>query len=845
MSRQGGDERLTGGWAIKNLLLDLHYALRLMRKDASLTATIVAILALGIGATVAIFSTMNSVLLRPLPYADPDRLVALATNLPGMGTHQALSSAAEYLHLRENSRTLSGVAGFSSPGSYNLSGVEDPERIQAILVTENFFSVMGVPPQLGRTHQPQDENPGVTTLAVISHSLWTRRFGADPEIIGQTVRLDANPFTIIGVMPASFRHPTPLASLNVEIWVAAGFTGTPFAPPSRENRNMWLLGRLAPQSSLEDARVEMKVLAHDLQAQYPERYPPDSGFNLDVRSLRERISGNFRPIFAMALVTVTFVLLIACTNVANLLLSRSNVRPREMAIRATLGASRQRLCRQLLTESLVLSLLGSALGLAIAWWFAKFLSGLGQLYVPGIADVQIDWHVLAFTLAVSVITAMLFGLAPSLHISKPQFSEILNDSSKGSTAGVRHRKASALLIVVEFALAFVLLIGAGLLLNSYWKVHKIDPGFNADHLLTMQIALSTGPGARYGTPQQRADFYRQLIERLQAVPGVTSAGVVTALPMSASTLPTQPRNYPVVTIRDRELRNPNDVAKAEWHLVSSGYFRTMGIPLMRGRGITEQDDMKAPPCVVINQALAERYLPNEDALGKYLMIGENDSSDAPWMEVIGIVRNFKNERLESQPVPEMYVPYYQLPEHAMSLVVRTQGEPASMAAAVISTVRVMDPDQPVFQVRTMETILASSLGILKFTAVILGIFALVALVLAAIGIYGVVSYSVAQRTHEIGIRMAVGAQQRQILKLVLNNGGRLVMIGTLIGALTAALAASTVTRFIPGLSDGVAAVDLITLLIVAAILIGIGLTATCIPALRATRVDPLVTLRSD
>ncbi len=815
-----------------------------MRKDASLTVTIVVILAVGIGATVAIFSTINSVLLRPLPYVDPHRLVALAANLPGMGTHQASSSAVEYLHLRKNSRTFSALAGCSSPGSYNLSGLEAPERIQAILVTENFFSVMGVPPLLGGAHQPQDATPGVSNLAVISHSLWTRRFGADPQIVGKTIRLDTNPITIIGVMPAEFRHPTAIASLNIEIWVAAGFIAAPFEPPTDESRMIWLVARLKPESSLEEARVEMKVLAHDLQAQYPQRYPRDSGFNLEARLLHERITGNFRPIFVMAFVTVTFVLLIACTNVANLLLSRANARPREMAIRAALGASRERLCRQLLTESLVLSLLGSALGLAIAWGFSNFLSGLGQLYVPGIAAVWIDWRVLAFTLAVAVITAILFGLAPALHVSKPQFSELLNDSSKGSTAGVRNRKASALLVVVEFAMAFVLLMGAGLLLGSYWKLHKIDPGFNPDQLLTMQLALPIGPGKRYGTPQQRADFFRQLLERLQAIPGVKSAGIVTALPMSVASLPAQPHNYPVVTIRGRELRNPNEVVKAQWHLVSPGYFRTMGIPLLRGRDITEQDDLLAPQRVVINQALAQRYLHNEDPIGKFLKLGR-DSSQAPWMEVVGVVRNFKNERLDTQTVPEMYVPYYQLPEPAMSIVVRTEGDPASMAAAAIRAVRAMDPDQPVFQVRTMETILASSLGTLRFTAIIVVIFAAVALFLAGIGIYGVVSYSVAQRTHEIGIRMALGARQRQILKLVLQKGARLVMFGSLIGSLTALLAMLTVTRFIPGLHYGVAAVDVITLLAVGAILVGIGLTATCIPALRATKVDPLVTLRSE
>lgn len=831
---------------MENLRFDLHYTFRLISKNIWFTVLVVLILAVGIGANAAVFSAVNSVLLRPLLYADPDRLIAVAANLSKMGIYLASSSSAEYLHLRENSKSFSEIGAYSSPISYNLSGVEEPERIESMYVTENFFSVLGVRPQLGRTFEPQDQNPGLTTLAVISHGLWTRRFGADPQTVGKVIRLDSDAFTIIGVMPPSFRHPTPLASLNVEVWIAAGFVAPPFEPPGRGSRMIRLIGRLKPQGDLEQARAEMKLLGSQLQAQYPDRYPPDSGFSLDLRPLQQRIVGDFRPVFLILMITVSFVLLIACTNVANLLLARANVRQREMAIRTALGASRGRLIRQLLTESIVLSLLGGAVGLLVTYWFSSFLTRMGQMYVPGITETRIDWRVLLFTLIVSCVTAILFGLAPSLQISKPQVNEMLKEGPRGSTGGVRRGKASALLVVTEFALALVLLIGAGLLVKSFWNLQKVDLGFNPDNLLTMQIALAIPnnlQGARYGTAEQRANFYKQLLERLRATPGVKSAGIVTALPMSAPPLLSQ-KNYPVITIRGREVRNPSDVAKTEWHLVSPEYFRTMGIPLLRGQGITELDGANASFRVVINEALAQRYFSNEEPIGKFLKLGP-ESSDAPWFEVIGVLSNFRNEGLDTKTVPEMYVPYYQLPEPSMSLVVRTAGDPASMAPAVIGAVRSIDRDQPVFQVRTMQDIMASSVGIRSFSTTLLGIFAIVALFLAGIGIYGVMSYSVTQRVHEIGIRMALGAQQSDILKLILLRGLLLAVIGCSIGVMVALLAGLAVTRLISGFLYGVTTLDPITFVLAAAILIGIGLIASCIPAFRATKVNPVVALRNE
>lgn len=831
---------------MKNLLADLRYTLRLIMKNLWFIVMVVIILAIGIGANAAVFSAVNSVLLRPLPYADSDRLIAITANLSNMGIHQASSSSVEYLYLREHSKTFSEISGYSSPISYNLSEVEEPERIQAMYVTDNFFSVMGVPPVLGRGFGPQDSNPGLTTLAVISHGLWTRRFASDPQIVGKIVRLDSEPFTIIGVMPASFRHPTQLASLNVEVWIAAGFVAPPFDPPSSESRMMRLVGRLKPETDLEQARAEMKVLGSQLQAQYPDRYPAASGFSIDVRPLQEHITGDFRPLFIILLIMVSLVLLIACSNVANLLLARANVRHREMAIRTALGASRGRLIRQLLTESTVLSLLGGTFGLLITYWFSNFLSRMGEKYVPGIAGTRIDWRVLIFTLIVSCVTAILFGLAPALQISKPQVNEMLKEGPRGSTGGVRRVRTSALLVITEFALALVLLIGAGLLVKSFWNMQKVDLGFNPDNLLTMQIALTIPnnlQGARYGTPEQRANFFKQLLERLRSTPGVKSAGIVTALPMSAPPLPGQ-KNYPVITIRGREIKDPSDVAKAEWHLVSADYFRTMGIPLARGQGIAESDGLNTPWRVVINEALSQRYFPNEDPIGRFLKLG-GESSEAPWMEIIGVAGNFRNEGLDTKTIPEMYVPYFQIPEAMMSLVVRTDGDPASMTPAIIGAVRSVDPEQPVFQVRTMKDIMASSVGIRSFSTTLLGIFAIVALFLAGIGIYGVMSYSVMQRAHEIGIRMALGAKQSDIVKLILLRGLLLAVIGSSIGVIAVVLMGLAVTPLISSFLYEVAILDPITFVLAAILLVGIGLAASCIPAFRATKLNPVVALRNE
>jgi len=825
---------------MKNLLYDVRYSFRLMMKNVWFTILVVIILAVGIGANGAIFSAINSVLMRPLPYAEPERLVAISTNLPSSGTFQASSSSAEYLHLRNHGKSFSGVAGFSSPISYNLSGVAEPERIQSIYVTENFFSVLGAQPLLGRTFVEQDQNPGLTTLAVISHGLWTRRFGADPAAVGKTVLLDTEPFTVVGVMPPGFRHPTPLASLDVEVWVAAGFVGPPFEPPAVENRMMRLIGRLRPGVPVEQARAEMEALGGQLQAQYPDRYPADSGFNLDMRTLHESVVGDFRPVFLILLATVTIVLLIACTNIANLLLSKANARKGEMAIRAALGASRSRLIRQLLTESFMLSLLGAAVGLLLTVQLTQLLSALGQQYIPGLADASLDWRVLAYTLLVSVVTAILFGVAPALQISSPKVNEALKDGTRGSTGGVRHGKASSLLVVMEFSLALLLLVGAGLLLKSFWQLREVELGFNPDNLLTMQIALpfpTNLEGARYGAPAQRAAFYRQLLERLHALPDVESAAIVTALPMTAPPLMSQ-RNYPVITIRGREVKSSADLAKAEWHLVSPEYFHTIGARILRGRGVSEEDRIDAPPRVVVNQAFAQKYFGSDEAVGKYLKIGD-ETMGSPWMEIIGVLANFKNEGMDRDTIPELYVPYQQLPEANMSLVVRTAGAPENMTRAVVGAVRSVDPDQPVFQVRTMNEIMNSSLGVRNFSTVLLGVFAAVAIFLAAIGIYGVMSYYVTQRSREIGIRMALGAQQGDILRLILLRGLILSAIGISVGVLLAL----TATRLMSSLLYSVAPLDPAIFAAAAATLLGVGLAACWLPATRATRVNPVATLR--
>jgi len=809
---------------METLLQDLRYGIRMLRKNPGFTAVALLVLTIGIGTNVAIFSVVNTVLLRPLPYRDPSRLVMIWESLPGIGFQQVGTATAEYLDYRDRNRVFSGIAGYKNDTG-NLTGSGQPERIPITRASANLFSVLGVQPMLGRTYSREEDRPGAAKVAVLSYGLWKRRYGADPGILGRTVDLDGQPYTVIAVMPASFQFP--FSSLpysdRAELWVPVAFTHDEIADRVREF-GTFAIGRLKPGVSLSQAQEDVTRVAADFEKQYPQFYNGSVYVKPTASPLAADIVGKVQPMLLLLLGAVGFVLLIACANLANLLLARASARTREMAVRSALGASRARLVRQFLTESVLLAIAGGGLGLFAAFWAVRLLVAFGPERVPRLQDVAVDPAVLGFAVALSLLTGLLFGFAPAWRASggEPQ-SALKEAGARAGTSRERLRLRDAL-VVLETACSLLLLVGAGLLLNSFIRVLRVPPGFNPNGVL---IARTQFDESRYPNAEQCGLAERQIMARLRRLPGVRSAGFVTNLPLA------DPRG---IGFRI-EGHPPNEFHNADNALVNEDYFRAMDIPILRGRSFREQDTPSTPLVAVINQTLARTFFPNEDPIGKRLVWGYRTP-----FTIVGVAGDVKFSALDAEVAPMIYMSNFQvtsgISRHAV-FVVRTAGDPAGLASAARREIWSVDKDLPVFGVTTMNDVLASSVAQRRFSMSLLGAFAVLALLMAAIGLYGVLSYSVSQRMHEMGLRMALGANARDLMRLVVGQGIRVALAGVAAGLLASVAA----TRLLVGMLFGVSPLDPLTFMVVAAVLVAAALLASFIPARRATKVDPMVALR--
>jgi predicted permease len=805
---------------LADLLHDLRYAARMQRKNPAFTVIAVIALALGIGANTAIFSVVNTVLLRPLPYKDPERLVMLWEDATKHGYPRDTPAAANYIDWRDQNQVFEGMAAITDD-SFNLTGVGDPERLEGRRVSASLFPLLGVEPQIGRVFTAAEDQPGAQHVVLLSYGLWQRRFGGDPNIVGKPLTLNGETYVVVGVMPARFQFP----SIDDEAWVPIAFTSQEAA--NRNTHYLEVVARLKPGVTLTQAQTEMSTIATRLQQQYPQS---NADLGAAVQSLHEYMVGDIKPALLILLGAVGLVLLIACANVANLLLARAAVRQKEIAVRVALGAKRGRLIRQFLTESVLLSTLGGIVGLVIAYVGLILLKSFIPENVSQARDIAIDFKVLGFTLLVSVATGVIFGLAPAMQAVRFNQAETLKEGGRDAATGGSGKRLRSLLVMSEVAISLVLLIGAGLLINSFLRLRNVDPGFRPDNLLTMKIVL---PQPKYEKHERRSAFYTDLVQRVQSLAGVRSAAVTTNLPLYRQ------GNSISVAIEGRPDPPPGQELIVVTRIISPGYFNTMSIPLLKGRGLTDQDTSTSPNVVVISETMARRVWPGEDPIGKRISVGKVESPE-DWIQVIGVVKDVRQFELNADPKPQMYLSYRQAGFFGVEdLVVKTDVDPASMATTVRKAVWEIDKDQPVSNIRTMQEILAESIARQRFSMLLLAIFAGVALVLAGVGIYGVMSYSVAQRTHEIGIRMALGAQTGAVLKLAVGYGMKLVIVGIVIGL----VAAFALTRVMATLLFGVTATDPATFTLISLLLVAVAALASYIPARRATRVNPIIALR--
>jgi predicted permease len=815
---------------METFLQDLRYGLRTLTKKPGFTIVAVITLALGIGANSTIFSVVNGLLLRPLPYQDSDRLAIIWTHSPGANVAQDWPSPGQYAAINSGNNAFEGIA-IAHGSNVILTGLGTPERIGAVRTTSIMFSLLGAQPLLGRVFLPEEDSPGKPSTAILSYAFWQQQFGGDPNVIGQAVMLNGRSYTVVGVMPAGFSlnyevMPTVGAIAQADVLLPLPLSAEDLNNQGDENYN--LLARLKPGITIAQAQAELDSVVNGLEQQYPDYYPASRRFSLSVRPLLEQVVGDVRPALMVLLGAVGFVLLIACANVANLLLARAAAREKEMAIRTALGARRWRVVRQLLTESVLLAVMGGALGLLIAIWGLDALRSLNPGNIPLLQNVGIDGRVLAFTFAVAMLTGMLFGLAPAVRSSQVNLNESLKEGGR-SLVSSGHNRLRNLLVIAEMALSLILLISAGLLIRSFIRVQQVEPGFDAHNVLSLRLSVV---GTEYADQSRRKIFYQQLWERIRRLPGVESVGGASILPLSGSI------GWGSVTIEGYTEASGESSIQADQRIASAGYFETMKIPLISGRFFTEQDMKGSMEVAIIDENMARTYWPGADPIGKRLKRG-GASSDAPWMTVVGVAANVKQYALDSDSRVTFYTPHEQALAGTMFVTARTFGDPGSLASAVTNEARAIDPNVPVYDVKTMEQRLSESLARRRFAMIALGLFAAVAMLLAAVGIYGVMSYAVAERTREIGIRMALGAQTSDVLKLVIRQGMVLAIIGVSIGL----AGAIGMTRVMSSLLFGVGATDPVTFAALSLLLGGVALLACYLPARRAMNVDPMIALR--
>ncbi len=803
-------------FSMNTLAQDIRYALRTFAKNPGFALTAVLSLAIGIGANTSIFSVANALLLRPLPYADAERLVILWNRSPGLNITEDWFSTAQYLDIKNGHHGFEQVA-IAIGGNYNITGEGEPERVGVIRVSSNLLPMLGAVPAHGRLLAPEEDLPGRPATALLTEGMWARRYGRDPRMIGKFIMINGLPYEVAGILPQSFSLPREVLPTLYGTEQADIFLPLPLAPAAaqvRTNEDYNIVGKLKPGVSVAQAQAEMDTITARLRRDFPENYPPNGRLTFSIVPLLEQVVGNVRTALLVLLGSVGLVLLIACANVANLLLSRAVARQQEMAVRAALGASRWRIVRQLRV---------------------KWIHILGTKSIPRLADVGIDGRVLLFTLSLSLLSGILFGLAPALRISRLDLNFTLKDASRGSagTSAVwgRGNNVRRLLVVSELALSVVLLIGAGLLIRSFARLQNVRPGFEPHGVLTFDLTMT---GRRYNDKQVVRNTYKQLWERLERLPGASAAGGVTSLPLS------QAFAWTPITVEGRTPLPGEKFLNADERLVGGHYFEAMGIPLRRGRFFNEQDDATKPVAVIVDEYMAEQLWPGQDPIGKRIHIVELKRDD-PWQIVVGVVGRVKQDSLDSEPRIAFYLPQTQFPARAMTVALRSSVDPAGVLSAVKGELRALDPDLPMYYVRSMGQRVDESLAQRQFSMLLLGVFAGVALALATIGIYGVMAYLVSQGTREIGIRMALGATQRDVLGLIVRQGMTLAISGLAIGL----AGAFALTRLIRSLLFGVQPTDPVTFVGISVLLAFIALLASYIPAQRAARIDPMVSLRCD
>ena len=830
--------------AMDNLIQDIRYGLRSLPKNPGFTAVAILTLALGIGANTVIFSVINSVLLHSLPFRDPTSLVKVSFDDPGVGLLDTPFSVPEMEDLTSRSGVFEDVSAVWE-ASVNLTGAAQPERLELLIVSPDYFSMLGAAAQKGRLFGPQDFALGCADAVVISDGLWRRSYGADPAVVGRTVRLDNDSYTIVGILPSGFRHPgRKTIATDVEVWATCGFSADPFPKPARNLRMMpGAIARLKPQITLQQAQAQLDVMSAQIRKDFASDYPSRSQWTVQILPLQESLVGNVRPILLVLMGAVILVVLIASVNIANLLLARASGRQREMSIRLALGAGRLRMIRQLLTESVVLSLIAGVVGILTAEIALHFVTRFVSLKVPRQNEIGMDWVVLGFATLLSFLTGLGFGLAPAIQSTKADVIAALREGAGGSGYSVKTHRLRGSLIISEMALTVVLMIGAGLLMRTFWRLLHENPGFNSTNVVVSSIWLPIPNNPNldpYRGIARQAPFCRELLRRVRTIPGVELAGITSVLPgtSAASSTANSTANSTDLNIEDMPADSTQKLS-AEVIRVSPDYFRIIQTPLVQGRFFNEGDQADGLPVAIIDETTARRFWPDRNAIGRRLGLGRY--WQVPWLTVVGIVEDIKQDGLDINGVPHVYTSLYQDRGRSLNLVLRTPLPPGLLDAQIRSAVQAVDPGLPVFNIRSINDVMENSLAPRRFSAELVSVFAAIAILLSSLGIYGLLAYLVGQRSHEIGVRVALGAQRGSILKLILGQGGALAGAGICIGLIMAAVLAP----MIASLLYGIRALDVSVFLAVPLILFAVSLAASYVPARRATRISPIVALRGE
>lgn len=815
------------------MIQEFRLAFRNLVKTPGFTAVAIITIALAIAANTAVFSLVNALLIRPLPFKDPQNLVLLFEKFSAMGLDQIPVSAPEYVDWEKQTRSYERIAAFNF-ADFNLTGGDMPERIAGAVVTPSLFPLLGVSPIKGRVFNESEFGEGNDGVVIISERLWRRRFNSDPQLVGTQLSINGRSYAVVGIMPANFEFPLPLFGVQggtfaerADMWKPIAFTKNELE--SRGSRSYGVIGRLKPGATVAQAQAEANTIVGNWHQQFPDNYEPTTKFGATIYPMHDLVIGGMRPALMILLGAVAMVLLIACANLTTMLLARAGAREREFAIRLALGAGRMQLVRQMLSESILLAVAGGTAGVVLAIWGLDLLRSIGTQTVPRLAEVNMDMRVLLMTLGTAVATGIVIGLIPALASGKPELTEALKEGGRGSTSGIRRNRLRNALVIGEVALALVLLVGASLLLKSFVRLQNVHPGFEPKNVLTMEVSL---PILKYPRGKPVADFYAEATRRIKALPGVEAAAFTSILPLSGSNSDSS------FKIEGRDAMAEKVFPDEEIRNITPEYFSVLKVPLLQGRFFNEGDQFDGPGVVIVNNSFARKWFPNQEALGKRITFSDMSKPDIKWITIVGVVGDMRHRGLDLDPKPEFYFAHNQTPYRNLILAVRSTQDPRSLTAAIRREINRLDPDLPAANVRTLEQVAADSIAPRRLSVVLIGVFAAVALVLASVGIYGVMSFLVVQRTHEMGVRMALGAQRGDVLRLVIGRAAKLVLFGTGIGLLLGMLSSSAIRSLL----YNVGAFDPITFLVVTVALIAVSMLASYIPAVRATRADPMIAL---